>query len=56
MHDCQHVIEISPEWLFTGVTSSNNDIARVGIAMGGNDRVTLDNVEFGTAQLAGGAA
>ena len=39
------------EWLFVGFTSSNNDIARVDIAMGDNDRVTLDNVQFGAAAV-----
>ena len=39
------------EWLFVGFTSSNDDIARVDIAMGANDRVTFDNVQFGAAAV-----
>ena len=39
------------EWLFVGFTSSNNDIARIDIAMGDADRVTLDNVQFGAAAV-----
>lgn len=37
------------EWLFVGFTSSGNDIARVDVAMGDGDRVTLDNVQFAAA-------
>ena len=50
------------EWLFVGFTSSNNDSARVDIAMGDGDRVTLDNVQTHGSptpraqQLSGGAA
>ena len=39
------------EWLFVDFTPSNNDIARVDIAMGADDRVTLDNVQFGAAAV-----
>ena len=39
------------EWRFVGFTSSDNDIARVDIAMGDGDRVTLDNVQFGAAAV-----
>ena len=39
------------EWRFVGFTSSNDDIARVDIAMGADDRVTLDNVQFGAAAV-----
>ena len=39
------------EWLFVGFTSSNDDVARVDIAMGDGDRVTFDNVQFGAAAV-----
>ena len=39
------------EWLFVGFTSSDNDIARIDIAIGDADRVTLDNVQFGAAAV-----
>ena len=37
------------EWLFVGFRSPVNDIARIDIAMGDGDRVTLDNVQFSAA-------
>ena len=37
------------EWLFVGFTSSQTDIARVEIAIGSQDRVTLDDVMFAAA-------
>lgn len=37
------------EWLFFGFTSPDNHIARIDIAMGDGDRVTLDNVQFNAA-------
>ena len=37
------------EWLFVGFRSPANDIARIDIAMGDGDRVTLDNVQFSAA-------
>lgn len=34
------------DWLFVGFTSSVNDIAKIEVAMGDADRVTLDNIQY----------
>lgn len=34
------------EWLFIGFTSLGNDISKVEVEMGNEDRVTLDNVQY----------
>jgi hypothetical protein len=44
------------EWLFVGFTSTDSDIARIDIAMGDVDRVTLDNIQFTAAVPEPGAA
>lgn len=44
------------EWLFVGFKSPADDIARIDIAMGDGDRVTLDNLQFAAAVPEPGAA
>ena len=45
----EHEFPHPTEWLFVGFRSSSSDIARIDIAMGDGDRVTLDNVQFSAA-------
>ena len=49
-------IALATEWRFDGFTSSNDDIARIDIAMGDGRRQTQRHARPRAPQLAGGAA